>query len=112
MTGIGGPGGIDGPGKPGGVGGPDGPDGPDDVDGAGAIDRGASVDAAATADPLSALAADVEAGRLTPQAALDRIIDQTVSPDLAPAERAELREIIADLVATDPHLAGLLGGLR
>ena len=109
MAGIGGPGSIGGPKGPGGVGGPDGPEGPDGPDGP---DDVASVGGAVTTDPLSALAADVAAGKLTPQAALDQIIDQTISPDLAPAERAELREMIADLVANDPHLASLLGGVR
>ena len=108
---IGGPGGIGGPGKPGGVGGPD---GADPVDDAGAADEAVGVDApaAAGADPMAALAAELRAGQLTPEAAIDRIVDATVSADLAPAERAELREMIADLVANDPYLAGLLAGLR
>jgi len=103
MTGIGGPSGIGGPQGPGGPDGPEGPEGPDGP--AGPSELG-------TTDPLSALAADVAAGRISPEAALDQIIDQTISPDLGPAERAELRELIADLVATDPHLAALLDGVR
>jgi hypothetical protein len=117
MSGIGGPGGVGGPGRPGGVGGPDGPDGPGGPDGPEGPDRaagagGIAAAAAPTADPLSARAADVAAGRLTPQAALDQLIDQTIAPELGAAERAELREMIIDLVANDPHLAALFDGVR
>jgi hypothetical protein len=112
-SGIGGPGGIDGPKGPGGVGGPD---AVDDVDGADGADAADAVDgaAAATADDqaIAALAAELRAGTITPEAALDRLLDQTVSADLDPAERAELREMIVDLVANDPYLSGLLGSIR
>jgi hypothetical protein len=110
-AGIGGPGGIDGPKGPGGVGGIDDVDGGDAIDGA---DAAAAATAATAAEDaaIAALAAELRAGTITPEAALDRILDQTVSADLDPAERAELREMIADLVASDPYLTGLLGSIR
>jgi hypothetical protein len=126
MTSIGGPGGIGGPKGPGGPGGPgdvDGPDGAGDIDGmagpneldataAGAVGRDAGIERAAAAggtDDIDALAAEVAAGRLTPHEALQRLVDATAGPDLGPAERAELRELLTDLVASDPYLSALAG---
>ena len=138
MSTIGGPGGIGGPKGPGGPGGPDrpggpgGPDGPGGIDGAGepdeigapdtaarlgagaadAVGRHAGVEQAAAAggtDDIDALAAEVAAGRLTPHEALERLVDATAGPELGPAERAELRELLTDLVANDPYLGALAG---
>lgn len=111
--------GIDGPG---GIGGPKGPTGPADagsVDGAeGAagtaeLERAdaaggarATESASSTAD-IDALAAEVAAGRLTPKEAIEQLVESTATPDLSPSERAELREMLADLVANDPYFAGL-----
>ncbi len=104
MSSIGGPSGIGGPGGPSGPGGPDGPegpDGPDEVAGAEAAE-----DAQLTSD-IDALAADVAAGRLTPREAIDQLVESTATPDLSAAERAELREMLTDLVANDPYFNGL-----
>ncbi len=108
MSGIGGPGGI---------GGPKGPQGPDASDAADGADAAHSVETAAPAGiagtgqaDLDAIASDVAAGKLTPREAVDKLVDQLAGTDaLDPADRAELREMMADLVANDPHLQGLLG---
>lgn len=126
MSTIGGPGGIGGPKGPGGPGGPDGPEGPDGPDGPGALDAPDAPDAAAAlgrdagvekagaagaAGDIDALAAEVAAGRLTPHEAIERLVDATAGPELGPAERAELRELLTDLVANDPYLGALAGRL-
>ncbi len=97
MSGIDGPGGIGGPKGPKG---PDAPDAPDELAPAEAPTVGAS--------ELDALAADLAAGRLTPREAVDRLADEISSArGLDATERAELRELLADLVANDPYLASL-----
>src|SRR5687767_2392436 len=113
MTGIGGPGGIGGP-K-----GPQGPSGPDDVSGPGDVsdvdDAGHAGDArqvgqasgTGRAADIDALSAEVAAGRLTPKEAIDRLVDATATPDMDATERAELRELLSDLVANDPYLGAL-----
>ena len=104
MSGIGGPGGI---------GGPKGPSGPEDVDGASPLDEAADVDGATAAEAASGtadidrLASEVAAGRLTPKQAIDQLVEATATPDLSPTERAELREMLADLVENDPYFGGL-----
>lgn len=108
MSTIGGPGGIGGPKGPSG---PTGPDGPDDVAEAGEI-HDASAAAPASASQLDAIAADLEAGKLTPHEAVDRLVDQIASEAELPAsERAELRALIGDLIANDPHLGSLINRL-
>ena len=114
MSTIGGPGGIGGP-K-----GPDGPDGLSDIeegDVTGGVAGQAAVEHAplaqvggtgATGD-LQALAAEVAAGRLTPHEAIDRLVEATAGPGLDASERAELRELLTDLVTNDPHLGALVG---
>jgi hypothetical protein len=113
MSGIGGPGGIGGPKGPGGPEGPDGPDGPDGIDGldgADGVDGVGGLEGAEgvgdTAD-IDRLAAEVAAGRLTPREAIDQLVEATATPDLSPTERAELREMLTDLVANDPYFGGL-----
>lgn len=120
MTTIGGPGGIGGPKPPGG---PDGPSALDDVDrieqtgDAGGVAAQPAVDQAqrsAAAGDVAALAAEIAAGRLTPREAVERLVDAMAGPpgaagEQAAAERAELRELLADLVANDPYLASLIG---
>jgi hypothetical protein len=120
MTTIGGPGGIGGPKGPSG---PDPGGGPEAADAASSIDEthvtaDASIDplrGAAVADPgaIDRLAADVAAGRLTRREAAGQLIDQLVEvtggPALDPSQRAELRALLTDLVAHDPHLGGLIG---
>ena len=104
MSGIGGPGGVGGPKGPGG---PQGPEGPDDVPDVGEVSGPGQ---AAPTGKLDALAADLAAGRLTPQQAVDRLVDEIAGTQtLDASERAELRELMADLIANDPNLAALVG---
>jgi hypothetical protein len=109
MTGIGGPGGIGGP-K-----GPSGPTGPGDVDDVGDIDDVSGVDAAQAskaATGLEAMAADIAAGKLTANEAIDRLVSEIAGSDqLGSTEQAELREMLTDLVANDPYLQSLVGRL-
>ncbi len=107
---VGGPSGIGGPQGPGGPTGPDGPDGPDGpgaASAADAIDSAAMVEHAENTADIDRLAADVAAGKLTPKEAIDQLVEATATPDLSPAERAELRELLADIVANDPYFGGL-----
>jgi hypothetical protein len=115
MTTIGGPGGIGGPKGPGG---PEGPaeaselSEPSEVADITEIAGDAAVEqaqGAARASDVEALAAEVAAGRLTQREAIDRLVDATAGPGLSAAERAELRELLTDLVANDPYLGGLVG---
>lgn len=101
--------GITGSGGPGGPKGPSGPDlgGPDEVEPG---DAGGAVAAHGTSGIADAnidqIAADLDAGRITGREALDRLIDEAVG-QVDAADRAELREVMADLIANDPHLAAL-----
>ena len=109
MTTIRGPGGLAGPNAPGG---PDGAPGVDDVGANDRIAGDAAVEqahGAAGASEIDALAAEVAAGRLTPREAIDRLVDAAAGPELGAAERAELRELLTELVANDPYLGGLAG---
>jgi len=105
MTSIGGPGGIGGPKGPTGI---DATDGADALEGPDATAGPDAMTAASGTSDIDALAADVAAGRLTPHEAIDRLVDATAA-GLDAAERAELREMITDLVANDPYLTGLAG---
>jgi hypothetical protein len=62
------------------------------------------------------LAADLQAGRITPRAAIDRVIDSVVDKQLgtdAPAPvRAKLRAALEDAVADDPLLTGKIKALE
>jgi hypothetical protein len=104
---VGGPSGIGGPKGPGGPSGPDGPEGPDGPDGADAIDSAATVEHAENTADIDRLAAEVAAGKLTPKEAIDQLVEATATPELSAAERAELRELLADIVANDPYFGGL-----
>jgi hypothetical protein len=72
------------------------------------------IDAARTTQALGgleAMAADIAAGKLTANEAIDRLVDEICGTDqLASAERTELREMLTDLVANDPYLQSLVGG--
>jgi hypothetical protein len=112
MSTIGGPGGIGGPRGPGG------PDGPSQIDDLDDVASQAPIGEARGAPPagnvsgtggIEALAAEVAAGRLTPREAIDQLVEATAGPELDAAERAELRELLSDLVAHDPYLGGLMG---
>lgn len=108
MSGIKGPGG---PTSPLGPTSASGPEGATESSGAGFADqvRNATSEPTATVAPnsMDALAAEISAGRMTPAQAMEVLIDQTAGPDLPAAQRAELREMLSDLLANDPHLAAL-----
>ncbi|HEY1557300.1 MAG TPA: hypothetical protein VGF94_20830 [Kofleriaceae bacterium] len=112
MSSVGGPGGVGGPKGPGGI---DRADAATETDAAGEVDPHAgagSIEGGQRAAPseLDRIAADVAAGKLSAREAVDRMVDQMAgSQHLEPAERAELRELLAELVANDPYLSGLLG---
>lgn len=110
MSSIGGPGGIGGPKGPSGIGGPGEVGDVGDVADVGEVAADAAVERAAGAggtSDIAALSAEVAAGRLTAREAIDRLVDDAAGPDLGPAERAELREILTDLVENDPYLGSL-----
>ncbi len=111
MSTIGGPGGIGGPKGPQGPDAPEGPDGPGETGAPSESVAASATGVKATGDAnLDAIASDIAAGKLTPREAVDKLVDQMAGTDvLEPADRAELREMMADLVANDPHLQGLLG---
>jgi hypothetical protein len=105
MSPIGGPGGVGGPKGPSG---PEGTSGPDELSEAQAAGR----PEAARPGDFERVAADIAAGRITPQQAIEQMVDQLAGTQaLDPAHRAELRAMLVDLVANDPYLAGLLGRL-
>ncbi len=106
-------------GGPSGIGGPNGPTAPGELAEPDAIEGGDELERVADAGQLEGaagpdstadidrLAAEVAAGRMTPREAIEHLVDVTATPDLSPAERAELRELMAELVANDPYFAGL-----
>jgi hypothetical protein len=121
MTGIGGPGGV----------GPKGPVADHSSGATGASDAAGEVHgneassstsaargpqeaqrsgAAAGLQGLDALAGEIAAGRLTPKQAVDFLVD-AAGAQLEQAERAELRELLDDLFANDPHLRNLIDGI-
>lgn len=109
MTSIGGPGGIGGPKGPSG---PSGPDGPDDISDVTDADLGGvdAAQAAKAAGELQAMVADIAAGKLTANEAIDRLVNELASTEaLGATERGELRELLTDLVANDPYLQSLVG---
>ena len=104
MSTIGGPGGVGGPKGPGG---PSDVDGPDELDDVGALDE---TTAARAAGGLEAMASEIAAGRLTPREAVDKLVDEISGTDeLGATERAELRELLTDLVENDPYLQSIVG---
>lgn len=130
MSAIGGPGGIGGPKGPLGPDSPDnleGPDvqgGPDGPEGASEASQLAGPEASAPgteaqpvggvaeAGDLERLAADLRAGKLTAHEAVARLVAQMADAEtLPPADRAELRELMTDLIASDPHLGALVSRL-
>jgi hypothetical protein len=112
MSSIGGPGGIGGPKGPGG---PTGPQGPGDLDEVGDVGDLGGIDAAQAskaAGQLEAMAAEIAAGKLTANEAIDRLVNEIAGSDqLGTTEQAELREMLTDLVANDPYLQSLVGRL-
>jgi hypothetical protein len=113
MSPIGGPGGIGGPKGPGGPTGPSGPDELDEASDVADVGNEASVSsatAAKAAGGLEAMASEIAAGRMTPREAVDKLVDEIAGSDqLGAGEKAELRELLSDLVANDPYLQSLVG---
>ena len=113
MSSVGGPGGIGGPKGPSGPSGPNGPDdmsGPDDLSDVAGAGQAGQIDAARTAGQLEAMAAEIAAGKLSANEAIDRLVNEIAGADqLGATERAELKEMLTDLVANDPYLQSLVG---
>ena len=92
-------------------GGPTGPSSADALAGDAATDATATSAAAtptsgAAPDAVSSLAAAVDAGTITADAAVHQLIERSVAG--LPAEQAaELRAAMAELMADDPYLSGL-----
>ena len=107
MSAIGGPGGIGGPKGPSG---PAGATGPEDISEAGELGEVDAARATRAVGELEAMAGDIAAGKLTANEAIDRLVDEIGGTDqLGAAERAELRELLTDLVTNDPYLQSLVG---
>ena len=68
-----------------------------------------STTAATTSAPSSVdtLATEISAGRMTPNQAIEVLLDQAAGPDLPVEQRAQLRELLTDMLANDPHFAEL-----
>jgi hypothetical protein len=62
------------------------------------------------AGQFDAIAADIAAGKLTPQEAVERMVDEIAGhQDIDAADRAELKDMLTDLIANDPYLSALVG---
>ena len=86
------------------------PDDVDDVHDASEVGDVSEVAGTAPTGNVDVLAADLAAGRLTPQQAVDRLVDEIAgTQQLDATERAELKELMQDLIANDPNLAALVG---
>jgi hypothetical protein len=82
-------------------------DGADELDDVGSLD---STTAARAADGLEAMASEIAAGRLSPREAVDKLVEEIAGSDaLGATERAELRDLLTDLVANDPYLQSIVG---
>ena len=98
---------------------PIGPRGPGaaEVEGVAEVGAGGAIRPAepAAADAVAGIAADVAAGRISRDEAVERIVAEALSSDLvraAPADlRAELAAALDSLIATDPYLKSLVQGL-
>jgi hypothetical protein len=86
--------------------------GPGDIAG-GSDAAAAPAHRAVAASTIEALAAEVAAGRLSSREVTRELIDRLVETagGIGVAERAELRELLLDLVTNDPTLGGLVGRL-
>jgi hypothetical protein len=65
----------------------------------------------APSDPIARIAADLDAGSISPEMAIQRIVDATIDAQLGPdapaALRDELRAVLEQLLHEDPHLGSL-----
>jgi hypothetical protein len=73
----------------------------------------AAAKGAGVVDPLTAdIAADLKAGKIDPQAALDRVVervlDQQLGANAPPALRAQLRDVLRETMSSDPALTDRL----
>lgn len=78
-----------------------------EVNGPGAVDSAVS---SADVDPLEAIAADVRVGTLSPEQAVDQLVERAlgeVAASLTPAQQDELRALLRAAVADDPTLGAL-----
>jgi len=90
------------------------------LDQAGGAERSQGVSAgatagAATADPIAELAQAVRAGALSPEQAIERLVDRAVSAvgaQLSQAERAELGAVLRSALQSDPALSDLRGAVK
>jgi hypothetical protein len=57
---------------------------------------------------MDSLAHEIAAGRMTPSQAVDVLIQQSASADMPESQRSELRSLLEDLLANDPHLVSLV----
>jgi hypothetical protein len=80
---------------------------------AGGPDRAA---AARTASAVSDIGAELKAGRLTPEAAIDKVVERVLDRQLGkaatPALRAQLGAALRESLADDPLLAAKVRGLH
>ncbi len=71
--------------------------------------------AVGSARPVSDIGADLKAGRLTPQAAIDKVIDRIIAQQLgihaAPAAKEEIGATLRARLADDPLLAAKVRAL-
>ena len=70
--------------------------------------------ASAAADPVAELARSVQSGALSPQQALDQLVERTVGQvgrGLSEAQRTELAGVLRTALEADPALQGLRDGL-
>ncbi len=90
------------------------------LDQAGGAERSQGVSAGATAgavtaDPISELAQAVRAGALSPEQAIERLVDRAVSAvgaQLSQAERAELGAVLRSALQSDPALSELRDAVK
>jgi hypothetical protein len=80
-----------------------------------ALDGAKGACAAEASDPLTRIAEEIAEGRVSRDQAVERIIAETLDSEIvraAPSEvRAEIKEMLDALVATDPHLQSLVRNL-
>lgn len=122
MTGVGGPGGV---GPKGPISDPAAADAADEAGGSEATSASTATSSASSSSQASAaqraslaaglhgmdaLAGEISAGRLTPKQAIDYLVD-AAGVGLAPEEQTQLRELLGDLFANDPHLKSLIDQL-
>jgi hypothetical protein len=83
--------------------------------GAGAASGAEKIANARNLSTVTEIGADLKAGKLTPQAALERVVEQVVNRQLgkaaSPARRALLATMLRETLADDPLLAAKVRAL-